>query len=161
MSAIRSRSTAAFSQTHRFTTLARWTNRAVPRLLRQEALSTGLNHVFAQALKQDELAFMRGRRVRIVVPDIQLTFSVTLLGQRLCVSMKAVATDVTFRAELHDLLRVIAGQVDPDTLFFRRKLAIEGNTELGLALKNFLDSQSPEELMPAPLFRLVNHLASA
>ena len=29
---------------------------------------------------------------------------------------------------------------DPDTLFFNRKLVIEGDTELGLVVKNLLDS---------------------
>jgi len=29
---------------------------------------------------------------------------------------------------------------DPDTLFFKRKLQIEGDTELGLITKNLLDS---------------------
>ena len=29
---------------------------------------------------------------------------------------------------------------DPDTLFFNRKLQIEGDTELGLITKNLLDS---------------------
>jgi len=29
---------------------------------------------------------------------------------------------------------------DPDTLFFNRKLVIEGDTELGLIVKNLLDS---------------------
>ena len=31
---------------------------------------------------------------------------------------------------------------DPDTLFFSRRLVIEGDTELGLALKNALDAAS-------------------
>jgi predicted lipid carrier protein YhbT len=30
--------------------------------------------------------------------------------------------------------------VDPDTLFFSRRLTIEGDTELGLLLKNRLDA---------------------
>lgn len=161
MYATQSRSSASITHAQRAASIARLANKALPRAVRQQALSMGLNHAFSQPLQQGELDFMRGRRVRIVVSDIHLAFSVTLLGQRLCVSMKAVASDVTFRAELRDLLSVIAGQVDPDTLFFRRKLAIEGNTELGLALKNFLDSQTPEDLMPAPVHRLVTHLASA
>jgi hypothetical protein len=32
---------------------------------------------------------------------------------------------------------------DPDTLFFTRRLVLEGDTELGLALKNALDAFSP------------------
>ena len=31
-------------------------------------------------------------------------------------------------------------QEDPDTLFFNRRLKIEGDTELGLVVKNLLDS---------------------
>jgi predicted lipid carrier protein YhbT len=34
---------------------------------------------------------------------------------------------------------MLARQQDPDTLFFHRKLAIEGDTELGLVVKNLLD----------------------
>ena len=30
---------------------------------------------------------------------------------------------------------------DPDTLFFSRRLCMEGNTELGLLVKNTLDAQ--------------------
>lgn len=160
MYATQSRSTASSIPVDRLSSLARLTNRALPRSVRQQALSMGLNRAFGQALREGELDFMRGRRVRIVVSDIHLDFSITLLGRQLYVAIKAIAPDVTFRAELRDLLSVIAGKVDPDTLFFRRKLAIEGNTELGLALKNFLDSQDPEQLIPGPLYRWVTHLAS-
>jgi O2-independent ubiquinone biosynthesis accessory factor UbiT len=39
---------------------------------------------------------------------------------------------------------------DPDTLFFQRRLVIEGDTELGLGVKNFLDGLD-EERLPLPL----------
>ncbi len=160
MYATQSRSNRSSTLADHFASLARLTNLALPGVMRQQALSMGLNRAFRQPLSNGELDFMRGRRVRIVVSDIQLDFSITLLGQQLRVSMKSIAPDVTFRAELRDLVSVVAGQVDPDTLFFRRKLAIEGNTELGLALKNFLDSQDPERLIPAPAYRLVTRLVS-
>lgn len=160
MHAIQSRSTLSSTLAGHFTGLARLSNCVLPAAVLEQVLSAGLNRALRQPLKNGELDFIRGRRVRILVPDIQMDFSVTQLGQRLFVSIKPIAPDVTFRAELRDLLRVIAGEVDPDTLFFRRKLAIEGNTELGLTLKNFLDSQDPEQLIPAPVFRLVTHLAS-
>jgi predicted lipid carrier protein YhbT len=37
-----------------------------------------------------------------------------------------------------------ARRADPDTLFFQRLLRMEGDTELGLALKNFLAAQDME-----------------
>ncbi|MGO2436765.1 MAG: ubiquinone anaerobic biosynthesis accessory factor UbiT, partial [Serratia proteamaculans] len=39
---------------------------------------------------------------------------------------------------------------DPDTLFFQRRLQIEGDTELGLYVKNLMDAIELEA-MPAPL----------
>ena len=39
-----------------------------------------------------------------------------------------------------DFLRMMLREEDPDTLFFNRKLQIEGDTELGLITKNLLDS---------------------
>jgi predicted lipid carrier protein YhbT len=35
------------------------------------------------------------------------------------------------------------GQEDPDRLFFDRRLVMEGDTELGLVLKNTLDAIGP------------------
>ena len=37
-------------------------------------------------------------------------------------------------------MRMMMREEDPDTLFFNRKLQIEGDTELGLITKNLLDS---------------------
>jgi predicted lipid carrier protein YhbT len=48
------------------------------------------------------------------------------------------------------VLLLLAGQVDADTLFFQRRLAIAGDTELGLVVKNWLDAQE----RPAWLTRL-------
>ncbi|MDR1890017.1 MAG: SCP2 sterol-binding domain-containing protein [Zoogloeaceae bacterium] len=48
--------------------------------------------------------------------------------------------DVSFRGELHAYLKLLTRQEDPDTLFFNRQLTIEGDTELGLAIKNLLDA---------------------
>jgi hypothetical protein len=45
-----------------------------------------------------------------------------------------------------------AGQEDPDTLFFSRRLAMEGDTELGLLIKNTLDAIDGA-LFPRPRMR--------
>ena len=51
-------------------------------------------------------------------------------------------------------MRLASRQEDQDTLFFQRSLMIEGDTELGLGIKNLLDSLEPEQL-PIPVQRLV------
>ncbi|MDR2164192.1 MAG: SCP2 sterol-binding domain-containing protein [Zoogloeaceae bacterium] len=63
--------------------------------------------------------------------------------------------DITFRGELHAYLKLITRQEDPDTLFFNRQIAIEGDTELGLGIKNLLDTL---EWPPAVLATLKSRL---
>lgn len=48
--------------------------------------------------------------------------------------------DFTLRATLLDYARLALRREDPDTLFFARRLVIEGDTELGLVAKNALDA---------------------
>lgn len=48
--------------------------------------------------------------------------------------------DVTIRASLRDYLALALRREDPDSLFFTRRLVIEGDTELGLEIKNALDA---------------------
>ena len=50
-------------------------------------------------------------------------------------------------------LQLVARQEDPDTLFFNRELSIEGDTELGLIVKNMLDAVEWPKLPQIPAFR--------
>jgi predicted lipid carrier protein YhbT len=50
--------------------------------------------------------------------------------------------------------------MDPDTLFFRRRLAISGDTALALRLKNFLDTQTVSEHLPKQLLSLLYKLVA-
>lgn len=62
-------------------------------------------------------------------------------------------TDLTFRANVSAYLQLLARQEDPDTLFFNRELSIEGDTELGLIVKNMLDAVEWPKLPQIPAFR--------
>ena len=48
---------------------------------------------------------------------------------------------------LMDLIRLALRLEDPDTLFFNRRLLIEGNTDIGLRVKNMLDGVEFESLL--------------
>lgn len=63
------------------------------------------------------------------------------------------APDLAFRANLSAFLQIAARQEDPDTLFFNRTLCIEGDTELGLIVKNMLDAVEWPRLPGMPAFR--------
>lgn len=65
---------------------------------------------------------------------------------------------VTISAGAREFLLLALRKEDPDTLFFDRRLRIEGDTELGLFVKNALDRA--EHPLPARLFELLrNHLS--
>ena len=66
---------------------------------------------------------------------------------------------MTFAASLNDLILIAGRKEDPDSLFFQRRLRIEGDTELGLELKNLLDSIDLD-LLPGLLKRALCDLAT-
>jgi predicted lipid carrier protein YhbT len=57
------------------------------------------------------------------------------------VSASHAAADVLIEGSCGDLLLLASQREDPDSLFFSRRLRLQGDTELGLHLKNFLDAQ--------------------
>ena len=74
--------------------------------------------------------------------------------------MRGDKADVSIRGQWKEFLLLASRQEDPDTLFFRRRLVIEGDTDLGLAIKNLLDSLDPDD-MPAWLWQLLRTLGEA
>ena len=104
------------------------------------ALATALNAALAlRFLDAAELAALDGRLVRIRVVDAGATASVVMRAGRFHAAPSGSSADLVFAAPLSALLQMLTRQQDPDTLFFERALAIEGDTELGLIVKNLLD----------------------
>ena len=66
---------------------------------------------------------------------------------RLAISEKQKA-DATISGNLKEFLQLTARTEDPDTLFFQRRLQIEGDTELSLEVKNLLDGVDQDGLPP-------------
>ena len=67
-------------------------------------------------------------------------------------------TDVSFSTCVNDLILVAGRKEDADTLFFQRRLSIEGDTELGLEVKNLLDNIEFDNLPPIAE-KFINHFA--
>ena len=103
-------------------------------------LVTALNLVLARQLPGDVRQLLLNKKLRIHVRDARLTFDFAWTGQRFTACAKQQATDLTLSATAHDFARLAQRQEDPDTLFFSRRLSIEGDTELGLVVKNALDA---------------------
>ncbi|ECG8606746.1 SCP2 domain-containing protein [Salmonella enterica subsp. salamae] len=128
-----------------------------PFALKRQVLEQVLSWQFRQALADGELEFLEGRWLSIQVRDIDLKWYTTVENEKLIVSQQADA-DVSFSADASDLLMIAARKQDPDTLFFQRRLVIEGDTELGLYVKNLMDAIELEQ-MPKALRVMLLQLA--
>ncbi len=119
-----------------------------PFALKRQVLEQVLSWQFRQALADGELEFLESRWLSINVRDIGLLWYTSVVDGRLVVSQQADA-DVSFSADASDLLMIAARKQDPDTLFFQRRLVIEGDTELGLYVKNLMDAIELEQMPKA------------
>ena len=128
----------------------------IPDRVHSTAVVTVLNRVFADALRDSEMDFLQGHTVRIHVRDMQLTFCITLQQGGLVASQVKNMPDLSITGTLHAFLLLAARCEDTDTLFFQRRLQMEGDTELGLEVKNFLDGLDVDSLW---LHRQVSSMA--
>jgi predicted lipid carrier protein YhbT len=90
-----------------------------------------------------------GKIIRLHVNDagVTLTFRVTPHG----FAPSASATpDLTLSATAQDFMALALQREDPDTLFFSRRLVMEGDTEFGLFVKNSLDALEFKPSLPPP-----------
>ena len=112
--------------------------RIVPNKIHSRMMAGILNRVLSEYLREGELDMLEGRTLRVEVKDAGLGYNLTCVNQRLALSKDPA--DVTMSGNIHDFLLMLTRREDPDTLFFQRRLSIQGDTGLGLSVKNFLDS---------------------
>ena len=103
-------------------------------------LSTALNVGLAPRLPEDVRALLLHKKMRIHVRDARLTFDFSWEEQGFRACGAGSPPDLTISAIAHDFMLLAQRREDPDTLFFSRRLAMEGDTELGLVVKNALDA---------------------
>lgn len=110
----------------------------LPAKLHSMLLVKVLNKILAEQIKEGELDFLSNRCLCIKVSDAKVFYKISLSGGRFEV-IQSNHEDLVIKAKVYDFLTLAARQEDPDTLVFQRRLIMEGDTELGLELKNFLD----------------------
>jgi O2-independent ubiquinone biosynthesis accessory factor UbiT len=124
--------------------------RLVPHSWQQQPLEYALEQLFGTSIAAGELDFLEGRCLAILIEDTGWRWPIALANGRLRILERGHPADVTIRGCSPAFL-IMAGRFDdPDTLFFQRRLVIEGDTELGLGVKNFLDGLD-EERLPWPM----------
>ena len=117
------------------------------------ALVAGLNAALKmKLLPESELTALEDKLFRVHVRDTGGTAHFTYRGGLFRPVFRAEREpDLAFAAHLSAYLQLLARQEDPDTLFFNRELEITGDTELGLIVKNMLDSVEWPTLPKLPL----------
>ncbi len=121
----------------------------VPASVQQKVMLETLKRVFHEALDDGEFEFLENRWLEVHVRDINLKSFISFVDDKLVVRSDIDNADVRFSGDINDLILIAARKEDPDTLFFQRRLLIEGDTELGLEVKNLMDSVDLDSLPSA------------
>ena len=132
--------------------------RVIPYPLQKQVLSLVLNQAFREPLQHGELDFLDGARVRINVTDLNIDWLISIGSENFTPIDRELTEDVRISGESPDFILLATRHADPDTLFFQRRIRIEGDTELGLGVKNTMDSMDWDDL-PVPLRRLLQGIA--
>lgn len=104
------------------------------------ACALALSFAAPRLIGQERLAELDGKAFRIAVRDAGASVAFRVRAPRFEPLGVDAPVDVCFTACAVDFLLLATRRADPDTLFFERRLAIEGDTEAGLLLKNLLDA---------------------
>jgi predicted lipid carrier protein YhbT len=130
----------------------------IPFAIKKPAMVFMLQRIFKEALADGDFEFLEGRFLKVSVDELKLSCFITLQQGQLMVLEQSDVCDVSFAAGLNDLILIAGRKEDPDSLFFQRRLRIEGDTELGLEVKNLMDSLDLDEL-PKIIRLALNDLA--
>ena len=106
-----------------------------------------LNAILRRDLPQDVYLQLIGRHVEISVSDWGVRFRVGVSSERFTPLPHNAVADLSVTATARDFALLASGDEDGDTLYFDRRVVVEGDTELALLIKNTLDA------LPAPKTR--------
>ena len=113
--------------------------RLIPAALHAEIFARIFNHLMRGQTLGTRLAALNGKTIGLHITDAPTLIRFRIENGRLA-RHGGIASDVTIRGALEEFWRLATRAEDPDTLFFSRRLAIEGDTETGLHVKNLLDA---------------------
>lgn len=132
----------------------------LPQLPPTLGLTTALNLALDRILPRATLEPLTGKLVCLHVTDGGLTLNFTLTPKGFRPAVSSNRPDLMISAKARDFIALALREEDPDTLFFSRRLLMEGDTDLGLLVKNTLDAVDWPRLDPEVLhpFRLLAHI---
>ena len=112
----------------------------VPEPLHGRATALACNHLLRGQTINRRLRVLDGKRLWLTILDSDTRLQYRFQNGQLHYDACRKTPDIHIRGELKYFLQLASRNEDADTLFFARQLSMEGNTEDGLILKNFLDA---------------------
>jgi len=131
----------------------------LPFFIPKKLLSVLLRNLLSEAIEDNELDFLKNKWLKLVVTDLNFICYVSFADHQLVIAQQCEETAVTFSGALNEFLLIAGRKEDPDTLFFQRRLSVEGDTELGLEIKNLLDNIDFENF-PPHLQKALDHFST-
>ncbi|MDO8294566.1 MAG: SCP2 sterol-binding domain-containing protein [Gallionella sp.] len=129
----------------------------LPRYPHSLIFTRAINLALNDKLRDEVWQPLHGKQVCIRVKDAGIAFHFTLGPKGMITRHALPKADLTISASAQDFILLAMRKEDPDTLFFSRRLVMEGDTELGLLVKNTLDAMELppldfRALLPGRLF---------
>ena len=113
--------------------------RTLPSQVHSELLARLFNHLLKGQSVAEYLPELNGKCLSIVITDTRTELRFMIRDGRIARATQQ-AWDARIQGRLAEFWLLATRSEDPDTLFFSRRLNIEGDTETGLHIKNLLDS---------------------
>ena len=138
--------------------------RVIPDKIHTQLISRCINHLLRGQELKKRLWELEGKSVCINIKDAQTRFHFLIQGGHINSSSRNIS-NVTITGNTTDFWKLATQKEDPDTLFFRRSLSIEGETETGVHIKNIMDSLEYDwdahfdDVLPPPIARIAKRLA--
>ncbi|MEH6824179.1 MAG: SCP2 sterol-binding domain-containing protein [Motiliproteus sp.] len=120
----------------------------VPFPLQRKVLLNLMQQAFQEPLEDGDFDFLEGKWLKVEISDLQLTWFFSFCQEDGLIASPDEREDAAIRGNLKEFLLLATRSEDPDTLFFQRRLTIEGDTEVGLEIKNLMDAVDQDSLPP-------------
>jgi len=110
-----------------------------PFILQKKIGEKVLQQLMAEQIEMGDFDFLQDKWLQISILDMGLAFYLSFDKDKLIMANAISQPDVSFSGGSKEFILLASRSEDPDTLFFQRRLVIEGDTELGLYIKNSID----------------------
>jgi len=115
--------------------------RFIPDKIHTRMLSRFAGHIMKGQSITSRLDIMEGKRLQLSITDTGNCWRFIIHDKRLLNEAEpGEVADIHIQGDLKTFLLLATRNEDPDSLFFSRRLCIEGNTEDGLYIKNLIDA---------------------